>query len=170
MEHNALVTLKAWIAATVAVLTAFWGWFGWLMVVWAFLMLADWLVGSAAAAHRGEWSSAKLREGAWHKGGMIVMVCVALMADWLVGTVLAHLPGVTLPFDYTVMIGPLVVVWYIIGELGSLVEHAVSMGAKRPAWLLKLLKAGKKAVDAAGDKLAGEDDETGGTDEEEQQK
>ena len=127
MEHNALVTLKAWIAATVAVLTAFWGWFGWLMVVWAFLMLAD----------------------------------------WLVGMVLAHLPGVTLPFDYTVMIGPLVVVWYIIGELGSLVEHAVSMGAKRPAWLLKLLKAGKKAVDAAGDKLAGEDDETGGTDEEE---
>lgn len=167
MEHNALVTLKAWIAATVALLTAFWGWFGWLMVVWAFLMLADWLVGSAAAAHRGEWSSAKLREGAWHKGGMIVMVCVALMADWLVGMVLAHLPGVTLPFDYTVMIGPLVVVWYIIGELGSLVEHAVSMGAKRPAWLLKLLKAGKKAVDAAGDKLAGEDDETGGTDEEE---
>ena len=82
---------------------------------------------------------------------------------------LAHLPGVTLPFDYTVMIGPLVVVWYIIGELGSLVEHAVSMGAKRPAWLLKLLKAGKKAVDAAGDKLVGEDDETGGTDEEEQQ-
>lgn len=169
MEHNALVTLKAWIAATVALLTAFWGWFGWLMVVWAFLMLADWLVGSAAAAHRGEWSSAKLREGAWHKGGMIVMVCVALMADWLVGMVLAHLPGVTLPFDYTVMIGPLVVVWYIIGELGSLVEHAVSMGAKRPAWLLKLLKAGKKAVDAAGDKLVGEDDETGGTDEEEQQ-
>lgn len=170
MEHNALVTLKAWIAATVAVLTAFWGWFGWLMVVWAFLMLADWLVGSAAAAHRGEWSSAKLREGAWHKGGMIVMVCVALMADWLVGMVLAHLPGVTLPFDYTVMIGPLVVVWYIIGELGSLVEHAVSMGAKRPAWLLKLLKAGKKAVDAAGDKLVGEDDETGGTDEEEPKK
>lgn len=167
MEHNALVTLKAWIAATVAVLTAFWGWFGWLMVVWVFLMLADWLVGSAAAAHRGEWSSAKLREGAWHKGGMIVMVCVALLADWLVGMVLAHLPGVTLPFDYTVMIGPLVVVWYIIGELGSLVEHAVSMGAKRPAWLLKLLKAGKKAVDAAGDKLAGEDDETGGMDEEE---
>lgn len=167
MEHNALVTLKAWIAATVALLTAFWGWFGWLMVVWAFLMLADWLVGSAAAAHRGEWSSAKLREGAWHKGGMIVMVCVALMADWLVGMMLAHLPGVTLPFDYTVMIGPLVVVWYIIGELGSLVEHAVSMGAKRPAWLLKLLKAGKKAVDAAGDKLAGENDETGGTDEEE---
>lgn len=65
----------------------------------------------------------------------------------------------TLPFNYTVMIGPLVVVWYILGELGSLVEHAVSMGAKRPAWLLRLLKAGKNAVDAAGDKLLGSDEE-----------
>lgn len=169
MEHNALTTLKAWITATVAVLTAFWGWFGWLLVVWVLLMLADWLVGSAAAAHRGEWSSAKLREGAWHKGGMIVIVCIALLADWLIGMMLSNMPGVTLPFEYTVMIGPLVVVWYIIGELGSLAEHGVSMGAKVPAWLVRLLAAGKKAVDAAGDKLAGEDDETDGTDEDEEE-
>lgn len=159
MENNTLTAIKAWITAAVAMLTAFWGWFGWLLIVWIGLMLADWLVGSAAAAHRGEWSSAKLREGAWHKGGMIVMVCVALMADWLIGMMVSHLPGVTLPFNYTVMIGPLVVVWYILGELGSLVEHAVSMGAKRPVWLLKLLKAGKKAVDAAGDKLLGNEEE-----------
>ena len=68
MENNILVNIKAWITAALAVLTAFWGWFGWLVVAWVFLMLADWLVGSAAAAKRGEWSSAKLREGAWHKG------------------------------------------------------------------------------------------------------
>ena len=166
MEHNALTTLKAWVTATVAVLTAFWGWFGWLVVVWAGLMLADWLIGSAAAAHRGEWSSARLREGAWHKGGMIVIVCIALLADWLIGMMLANLPGVKLPFDYTVMIGPLVVVWYIIGELGSLAEHGVSMGAKVPKWLVRLLKAGKDAVNAAGDKLiTGEDN---GADEEEE--
>ena len=159
MENNTLTAIKAWITAAVAMLTAFWGWFGWLLIVWIGLMLADWLVGSAAAAHRGEWSSAKLREGAWHKGGMIILVCVALLADWLVGMMLANLPGVTLPFNYTVAIGPLVVVWYILGELGSLVEHAVSMGAKRPVWLVKLLKAGKNAVDAAGDKLLGSDEE-----------
>ena len=159
MENNTLTAIKAWITAAVAMLTAFWGWFGWLLIVWIGLMLADWLVGSAAAAHRGEWSSAKLREGAWHKGGVIILVCVALLADWLVGMMLANLPGVTLPFNYTVAIGPRVVLGCILGELGSLVEHAVSMGATRPAWLLKLLAAGKNAVDAAGDKLLGSDEE-----------
>ena len=159
MENNTLTAIKAWITAAVAMLTAFWGWFGWLLVVWIGLMLADWLVGSAAAAHRGEWSSAKLREGAWHKGGMIILVCVALMADWLIGMMLEHLPGVKLPFDYTTLLGPLVVVWYIIGELGSLAEHGVNMGAKVPPWLVKLLAAGKNAVDAAGDKLLGNEEE-----------
>lgn len=143
MENNTLTAIKAWITAAVAMLTAFWGWFGWLLIVWIWLMLADWLVGSAAAAHRGEWSSAKLREGAWHKGGMM----------------LEHLPGVELPFEYTTLLGPLVVVWYIIGELGSLAEHGVNMGAKVPPWLVKLLAAGKNAVDAAGDKLLGSDEE-----------
>lgn len=68
MENNILVNVKAWITAALAVLTAFWGWFGWLVVAWVFLMLADWLVGSAAAAKRGEWSSAKLREGSVAQG------------------------------------------------------------------------------------------------------
>lgn len=159
MENTNLTAIKAWISAVVAMLTAFWGWFGWLLVAWVFLMLSDWLVGSAAAAHRGEWSSAKLREGAWHKGGMIVIVCIAMVADWLIGTMLGNLPGVELPFEYTALVGPLVVVWYIIGELGSLAEHGVNMGAPMPAWLVKLLAAGKNAVDAAGDKLAGGDEE-----------
>ena len=159
MENNTLTAIKMWITAAVAMLTAFWGWFGWLLIVWIGLMLADWLVGSAAAAHRGEWSSAKLREGARHKGGMIVIVCVACSADWLLGVMLVSLPGVTLPFEYTVLLGPLVVVWYILGELGSLAEHGVSMGAPVPKWLVRLLAAGKKAVDAAGDKMAPEDGE-----------
>ena len=54
--------------------------------------------------------------------------------------------------------GPLVIVWYVIGELGSLAEHAVHMGAPVPEWLPKILAAGKSAVDAAGDKIVGEDE------------
>ena len=41
MENNILVNIKAWITAALAVLTAFWGWFGWLVIVWG-LILADW--------------------------------------------------------------------------------------------------------------------------------
>lgn len=145
--------VKVCMAAILGTLTALWGWFGWLVVAWAFLMLADWLIGSAAAAKEGRWSSAKLREGAWHKGGMVVIVCVALMADWLIGTMLANIPAVSLPFTYSVLLGPLVIVWYITGELGSLAEHAITMGAPVPSWLPKILEAGKGAVDKVGEEL-----------------
>ena len=70
IEHVA--RLKAALSAVLAAMTALWGWFGWLLIVWIGLMLADWLVGSAAAAHRGEWSSAKLREGA---AGVVSFSC-----------------------------------------------------------------------------------------------
>lgn len=146
--------IRRTVTGVIAMLTALWGWFGWLTVVWAALMLADWLVGSAAAMKAGKWSSARLREGAWHKGGMVVIVIVALVADWLIGSLITHLPGVTLPFAYSVLIGPMVMVWYILGELGSLAEHAVSMGAKVPGWLTRVLDISREAVDAAGEAIA----------------
>lgn len=153
VNSNSLTNVKAGITAILATLTAFWGWFGWLVIVWVCMMLLDWLIGSAAAAKQGKWSSAKLRAGAWHKGGEVVIVIVALVADWLIGLVVANIPGITLPFEYSVLLAPLVVVWYIIGELGSLAEHAVTFGAPVPGWLVSALEAGKKAVDSAGDKL-----------------
>ena len=64
MENNSLLPFKAVIAGVIGGLTALWGWFGWLVFVWATLMLADWLVGSFAAMKAGKWSSAKLRERA----------------------------------------------------------------------------------------------------------
>jgi len=154
MNSNALTNVKAGITALLAALTAFWGWFGWLVLVWVGMMLLDWLIGSAAAAKQGKWSSAKLRAGAWHKGGEVVIVIVALVADWLIGLIVANIPAITLPFQYTVLLTPLVIVWYIIGELGSLAEHAVTFGAPVPEWLVPMLEAGKKAVDTAGDKIS----------------
>lgn len=152
-NENFAVQFKLCLAAALGTLTALWGWFGWLVLVWAALMLADWLIGSAVAAKDGKWSSAKMRAGAWHKGGMIVIVCVALTADWLIGTLLHNLPAVNLPFTYGVLLGPLVIVWYVVGELGSLAEHAITMGAPCPAWLPKILEAGKDAVDKVGGEL-----------------
>lgn len=156
MKNELIVNFKMAVTGFIATLTALWGWFGWLVVVWAALMLADWLVGSVAAARAGTWSSARLREGAWHKGGMVIIVCVALVADWLIGALLGHIPGVTLPFTYSVLMGPMVIVWYIIGELGSLAEHAVHMGAPVPGWLPRILDISREAVDAAGEAIARE--------------
>ena len=44
---------KAAIAAAVAVLTALWGWFGWLVVLFVGCMAVDYLTGSVAAMRRG---------------------------------------------------------------------------------------------------------------------
>lgn len=72
MEQNHVIfRWKAAVTAFSGTLTAMWGWFGWLVIVWAALMLADWLIGSAVAAKDGKWSSAKMRAGAWHKGRTI---------------------------------------------------------------------------------------------------
>lgn len=142
---------KAAVAAAVAVLTALWGWFGWLVVLFVGCMAADYLTGSAAAMRRGEWSSASARDGIWHKCGSIIVVMVAGAADLLIGTMLGHLPGVVLPFEYTVLLCPLVTVWYTLTELGSIVENAVALGAPVPAWLTKMLDAAKDAVDKLGE-------------------
>lgn len=149
--------IKAWVAALLGLLTGLWGWLGWLVVGWIFAMALDYLTGSMAAAKEGEWSSAKAREGIWHKGGMIVVVLVAAGADMLLSVVLANLPLVTLPFEYAGLVCPVVLVWYIVTELGSMAENAAVMGAPVPKWLLRLLALGKDAVDSAGDKLGGEE-------------
>lgn len=155
--------IKIGVAGAIAALTALWGWFGWAVLLLAALMMADVLVGMAAACKAGNWASSRLREGAWHKGGMVVIVIVAIVADLLIRFLMSHLPGVTLPFEYTVMISPMVIVWYIIGELGSLAEHAVNMGAPMPKWLHRILDISKEAVDAAGDAITHErhEDHTG---------
>lgn len=148
--------LKAAFAAAVGLLTGLWGWMGWLVVGWVACMVLDYVSGSAAACHDGEWSSARAREGIWHKMGMIVVVLVAAGADLLISLVLAELPVLALPVAYSGLVCPVVLVWYIITELGSIVENAAAMGAPVPKWLVKLLVAGKQAVDQTGDGLTKE--------------
>lgn len=149
--------IKAAVAAALGLLTGLWGWMGWLVVGWIVAMALDNLTGSLAAARAGQWSSKQARDGIWHKCGMIVVVLVAAGTDLLLATVLANLPLVALPVEYTGLVCPVVLVWYIVTELGSMVENAVAMGAPAPKWLIKLLVLGKDAVDQAGDKLGGED-------------
>ena len=149
-------SVKAAIAGAAGLLTGLWGWLGWLVVGWIGCMILDYLTGSAAAGTAGNWTSAKAREGIWHKAGMIVVVIVAAGADLLIGIVLEYLPIIQLPVQYPGLICPVVLVWYIITELGSMAENAVAMGAPVPGWLVKLLAAGRDAVDKAGDSLGGD--------------
>ena len=147
--NNIFLAIKTAIVALCGGFTAAFGWLGWVIVAWVACMVIDWISGSAAAAACGEWSSAAARAGIWHKAGMILVVIVAALADCVLAMVVNHLPGI--PVDYSTLVLPMVLAWYIFTELGSIAENATDMGAPVPAWLTKLLAAGKTAVEKAAD-------------------
>ena len=146
MNEN-LMTIKTAIVAGCTALGAFLGWKGVMLIAWVAVMALDYLTGTLAACKAGVWSSETAREGLWHKGGMIAVVIVAALADWIMVIVAAYIP---LGIQWPGVILPLVLAWYIITELGSILENAVKMGAKVPDWLVKLLKASAHIVEAAG--------------------
>ena len=147
MEH--INSFKAALTALCAALTALWGWFGWVVVAWIGFMLIDYATGSAAALRAGEWSSKTARDGIWHKLGSVAAVIVAAVLDTVIGHLLGNVPGVELPFTYTVLLCPLVVVWYILTEAGSIIENAGALGAPFPAWLKKMIASMRSKVDQA---------------------
>ena len=69
-----LLEVKKTVTALMAALSAFLGWMGWLVVLYAVSMGIDYLTGSALAAKNGDWQSQKAREGLWHKAGSILAV------------------------------------------------------------------------------------------------
>lgn len=142
--EDKLTAFKAGLAAFFSALGAFLGWQGIMAVVWVCAMALDYITGTAAACHAGEWSSRTAREGLWHKGGMIVVVTVAAIADGVMTVLCANMP---VGIQWPVLVLPLVLAWYILTELGSILENAVKMGAPVPQWLIKLLKAGLDAVE-----------------------
>ena len=157
-ESNIFLTVKLAVTAAIGAFSSAFGWLGWLVLVWVLCMVADYITGSAAAAHSGEWSSAAARSGIWHKAGMMVVVAVSLGLDILIGMILGNIPAITLPFEYSVLVCPLVLVWYVLTELGSILENAGAMGAPMPAFLRKMLAALQGAAESTGDKLTGETD------------
>lgn len=123
------------------------GWLGWLGAgpgrpAWRM----DWLSGSAAAASRGEWSSAAARAGIWHKAGMVVVVCVAALTDLVLNVAVENLPafGDGVGFDFEGVVLPVVLVWYIFTELWLHCREWRGHGAPVPGWLLSLLAESKE--------------------------
>ena len=145
MEQN-VKAFKAALTAALGVLTALWGWFGWLLVAWIGAMALDVATGMAAALRAGQWSSRVARDGLWHKAGCVSAVTAAGVLDLVAGLLLRSLPADALPFSYTVLLCPLAVVWYLLTEMGSILENAGAMGAPIPGWL-------RKAIGELRDKL-----------------
>lgn len=143
MKEN-LVTMKTAVAAFLTAMGGFLGWKGVMLVSWVAVMGLDYLSGTMAACKAGNWSSGAAREGLWHKGAMILVVTVAAIADAVMILTVEYVP---IGLQWPGLLLPLVLAWYILTELGSILENAVEMGAHVPGWLVALLKTGVKLVD-----------------------
>ena len=81
---------------------------------------------------------------------MIAVVLVAAITDWVMVIIASYIP---LGIQWPGILLPLVLAWYILTELGSVLENAAALGAKVPNWLIKLLKASADLVEAAGENV-----------------
>ena len=145
-NENIFLVIKGAIAAVARMYSAAFGVVGCLALVWVACMAVDYISGSAAACKNGAWSSKVAREGIYHKGGMFLVVVVAAITDAAVRMAVESIPSIGI--NYSAVILPVVLVWYIFTELGSIVENAAAMGANVPEKLVKLLAAGKDAVES----------------------
>ena len=146
-NNNIFLAVKAAIVGIFGAFGAAFGWLGWLVLAWIGCMVVDYISGSSAAMKAGQWSSAQARAGIWHKAGMIVVVIVAAVADNVLSLVVASIPGISI--EYTVLLLPMVLVWYILTELGSILENAAAMGSDVPPFLIRILASAKEKVEVA---------------------
>jgi toxin secretion/phage lysis holin len=131
---------KLSITATIGIIGSFFGWSGWLLLILIFCATADWLTGSTVGWKKGKWSSKVAREGIFRKIGMFLAVLTAGVFDVLVHLITINLPILELPFDYHTLLLPILCIWYICTELGSLIENAGHLGAPIPTFLTKAIE------------------------------
>ena len=143
-----VLEIKAAIATFIAFLTALWGWVGWAIIIWIACMFLDYITGSFAASSRGEWSSSIARQGLWHKLGEIVAVLVAALCDIALKVIIEG-AGLQIGISVAAVITPIVLLWYILTELGSIIENAGKLGAPIPKWLQKMIKQFRAKIDSA---------------------
>lgn len=148
--NDTLLTTKATIAAFFTAVGTMLGWKGIMALAWAALLALDYITGTFAAMKAGEWCSRKAGEGAWHKCGAIIVVIVAAIADGIMLVICGNIPIFNITWPGILL--PMILAWYIITELGSILENAVKLGANPPAWLTNILAISLKAVENAGDK------------------
>lgn len=138
--------IKAAITAIIAFVTTLIGWRGIAVLVWLCCILLDYVAGTLAAKRENNWSSAIARDGLWHKLGEIFAVLVAALCDIALGVVIEG-TGLNLPFDISSFITPVVLTWYILTEIGSIIENCGRLGAPIPKWFKQYVDKAKNTID-----------------------
>jgi len=141
------IEIKAAVTGAIAFVTALIGPIGWIVIVWIIAMLLDYLTGTWAALSKGEWASSVARQGLWHKLGSIVAVLISALLDVSLGVII---PQLGINYEY-IILTPIVCVWYILTELGSMIENIDKLGAPVPDFLRDMIKKVRNKVDSIGE-------------------
>ena len=141
--------IKSTVALPLAAVGSAFGAGGFLVVLFVAAALTDWLTGTLKAMKKGQWTSSTARDGLWHKTGEFISLLVAAGVDVIIFYMAQNLPSSD--FRYTACLLPVVCVWYICTELGSILENIGELGAPIPAFLRRMIALLKDTADRLGD-------------------
>ena len=130
--------IKAVISSSVAILSSILGWLGWLAALYVLSMAVDYITSTVVMVKQRNWSSNAARRELWSKAGSLFAVLAAIITDILL-YISINYSGWNLPFDFKNFLTPLVLGWYTITEIGSIIENAGKMGAPIPSLFSKIL-------------------------------
>lgn len=80
------------------------------------------------------------------KCGALLMLLAAAFVDMMVQLLAANLPRGPLPFLPGALFLPMVTVWYLLAEIGSIMENAAAMGAPMPRFFKKSIETMQNSI------------------------
>ena len=139
-----------------AALAPFDGWLWRLSLIHLGCIALDLLTFTLACRKNGERGKGLVRSRLWVKLGGIIAAMAAALADGMLGMILLRLP-MELPFEYTTLLCPVVMVWYILTELGSILLEVARLGTVVPPFLTRAFaNLASQASDMGNQRSGGE--------------
>lgn len=123
------------------------------MILLIFLMAVDYISGMLASKkeaieHPNDkkygWSSKKSIIGIYKKVGYVITILAAISTDYIIYELVGE---IGIDYQGKTIFGLLVVVWFLINEILSILENTGRMGAILPTFLKNILSELKKEVD-----------------------
>ncbi len=123
------------------------------LILFIILMVIDYLSGMLASKKEAlenpdnkeyGWNSKKGVIGIYKKVGYILTILVAISADYLI---YKFSEEIGINYTQKTLFGLLVLVWFVINELLSILENVGRMGVRLPQFFVNVLTELKKDID-----------------------
>lgn len=157
MNKTGIYVVQGAISTGIAAISAKLGVLFYVLIIFAFAMIIDFISGMAASKKESienpndktkGWSSKRGMLGIFKKFGYILVVLVAIIVDYTIFKIAATL-NINMPT--TTFFGLLVTTWFILNELLSIIENAGRMGAEGiPEFLINAIIVLKGKVQQKG--------------------